>query len=312
MDDTRKIGLKEAIEVIRDLLREYLKRTGKLPETIVAVGGTALAILRIRERSDDLDLYLSEVDDGAVDATVNRYRAKYGAQFKIDVTPANTLWGAFAVKDIEESPVTESIEIEGRSIQIRVLSPETMYLIKVAADRPKDRDDVPLIGKHCDYAALIARAKRLLPWYADRSSLAEYVERLVRSLGRDFGREFLQIENDLELGDAVLERAHQIRSGMELQFWQLLRAVLNQNPDLIQPDPGDPRKLTFDRTLLRQELRDLEVKDPVRFSGVIAETLKRADVKRYVEWLKLAARTDRPENDGDGDGSGGGMAGGPS
>lgn len=163
MDDTRKIGLKEAIEVIRDLLREYLKRTGKLPETIVAVGETALAILRIRERSDDLDLYLSEVDDGAVDATVNRYRAKYGAQFKIDVTPANTLCGAFAVKDIEESPVTESIEIEGRSIQIRVLSPETMYLIKVAADRPKDRDDVPLIGKHCDYAALIARAKRLLP-----------------------------------------------------------------------------------------------------------------------------------------------------
>jgi hypothetical protein len=48
MDDTRKIGLKEAIDVIRDLLREYLKRTGKLPETIVAVGGTALAILRIR------------------------------------------------------------------------------------------------------------------------------------------------------------------------------------------------------------------------------------------------------------------------
>jgi hypothetical protein len=186
-----------------------------------------------------------------------------------------------------------------------------MYLIKVAADRPKDRDDVPIISKHCDYPALIARAKRLLPWYADRSSLAEYVERLVRSLGRDFGQDFSQIENDLELGDAVLERAQQIRSGMELQFWQLLRAVLNQNPDLIQPDPGDPRKLTFDRTLLRQELRDLEIKDPVRFSGVIAESLKRADVKRYVEWLKLAARTDRPENDGDGDGSGGTMAGGP-
>jgi hypothetical protein len=60
----------------------------------------------------------------------------------------------------------------------------------------------------------------------------------------------------------------------------------------IQPRPrsasvglqDDPRKLTFDRTLLRQELRDLEVKDPVRFSGVIAETLKRADVKRYVEF----------------------------
>lgn len=309
MDDTSKIGLKEAIEIIRDLLCRHLKRTGKVPETIVAVGGTALAILRIRERSDDLDLYLSEVNDGAVDDTVKMYRPRYGTQFKVDVTPANTLWGAFAVKDIDESPVSEHIEIEGTSVQIRVLSPETMYLIKIAANRPKDTDDVPIIGKHCDYPALIARAKRLLPWYADRSSVPEYAERLVRSLGRDFGRDFSQIEIDLELEDAVLERAHRIRSGMELQFWQLLRAVLIQNPDLIQPTPHNPRKLTFDISLLRQELRGLEVRDPVRFSGVIAEALKRADVKRYVEWLKLAARTDQPENDGDG--NGGTIAGGP-
>jgi hypothetical protein len=311
MDDASKIGLREAIEVIRELLREHLKRTGKIPETVVAIGGTALAILRIRERSDDLDLYLSEVDDDAVESTVKRYRSMYGPQFKIDVTPANTLWGPFAVKDIEESPVTDNIEIDGQLVQIRVLSPETMYLIKVAADRPKDRDDVPIIGKHCNYMALITRAKRLLPWYADRSSFAEYVERLVRSMGRDFERDFSQIESDLGLSDAVLARAHQIRSGMELQFWQLLRSVLNQNPELIQPDPKDPRKLTFDRNVLRQELRDLEIKDPLRFANVMAEALKRADLKRYVEWLKLVQRRGPSDNDGDGDGSGGGMAGGP-
>jgi hypothetical protein len=52
-------------------------------------------------------------------------------------------------------------------------------------------------------------------------------------------------------------------------------------------------------------------RNPERFSDALAEALKVADVKRYVEWRKLVARHNRAENDGDGEGSGGGMAGGP-
>src|ERR1700761_7333588 len=158
MDETGKIGLTEAIEVIHNLLHEHLDRTKRMPGAVIAVGGTALAILNIRERSEDIDLYLSEVDDGAVDATVKRFRSRYGPNFKVDVTPANTLWGAFAVKDIDESPIAQRIIVDGHTVEIRVLSPETLYLLKAAADRPKDRRDLERIAIHCDYAKLIERA----------------------------------------------------------------------------------------------------------------------------------------------------------
>jgi hypothetical protein len=58
MDDHTKLDLEAALKVIEDLLREQLKTSGRLPETIVTVRGTALAALRIRERSDDVDLYM--------------------------------------------------------------------------------------------------------------------------------------------------------------------------------------------------------------------------------------------------------------
>jgi hypothetical protein len=288
MDQTGKIGLTEAIEVIHDLLREHLRRTKRMPGSVIAVGGTALAILNIRERSEDIDLYLSEVDDGAVDATVKRFRSRYGLNFKVDVTPANTLWGAFAVKDIEESPIAQRISVDEHAVEIRVLSPETLYLLKAAADRPKDRRDLELIAIHCDYTKLVGRAKRLLPWFGDRSAFPEYVERLLRVIGRDFGRSFWETELALGLGDVVLERVRDIRSGLELQFWQILRAALIANAAAIRPHPSDPKHLTFDVALLREELREMTTKDPQRFSDLLAETLKQADSKRYIEWLSRA------------------------
>jgi hypothetical protein len=50
MDDHTKLDLEAALKVIEDLLREQLKTSGRLPETIVTVGGTALAALRSRGR----------------------------------------------------------------------------------------------------------------------------------------------------------------------------------------------------------------------------------------------------------------------
>jgi hypothetical protein len=94
MDDPTKLDLAAALEVIEDLLREQLKTSGRIPETIVTVGGTALAALRIRERSDDVDLYMSEIDDTAIHTVTEKYRARYGFDFKIDATPGNTIWGS--------------------------------------------------------------------------------------------------------------------------------------------------------------------------------------------------------------------------
>jgi hypothetical protein len=41
------------------------------------------------------------------------FRRKLGPNFKIDATPVNTIWGAFAVQDIEGSPTVETLDIEG-------------------------------------------------------------------------------------------------------------------------------------------------------------------------------------------------------
>lgn len=295
MDETGNIGLTEAIEVIHDLLHEHLARTNRMPGSAIAVGGTALAILNIRQRSEDIDLYLSEVDDGAVDATVKRFRGRYGPNFKVDVTPTNTLWGAIAVKDIHESPIAQRIVVDEHAVEIRVLSPETLYLLKTAADRPKDRRDLELIAVHCEFTRLLDRAKCLLPWYGDRSAFPEFVERLLRVIGRDFGHSFADIESALGLSHIVLERVHEIRAGLELQFWQILRAVLIANAAAIQQDATDPRHLTFDPALLREELRELATKDPHRFTDLLAEALKQADSKRYVEWL---GRIRAAKNDG--------------
>jgi hypothetical protein len=236
MDDHTKLDLEAALKVIEDLLREQLKTSGRLPKTIVTVGGTALAALRIRERSDDVDLYMSEIDDAAIDTVTKKYRAQYGFEFKIDATPGKAIWGSFEIDDIDQSPTVATIEIGDVAVRIRALTPETLYLVKVAADRP-DRIDVPLIGLKCSYESLLSRALQLFPWYGDRSAFPEYIERLARSMARDFGRTIDSVYADFRLSEVVLVKAREIHVALESQFWQGLKSMMAAKSALILPDP---------------------------------------------------------------------------
>lgn len=314
MDDHNKLDLEAALKVIEDLLREQLKTSGRLPETIVTVGGTALAALRIRERSDDVDLYMSEIDDTAIDTVTKKYRAQYGFNFKIDATPGNTIWGSFAIDDIDQSPTVATIEIGDVAVRIRALTPETLYLIKVAADRSKDRIDVPLIASKCSYESLLPRALQLFPWYGDRSAFPEYIERLARSMARDFGRTIDSVYADFKLSEVVLVKAREIHAALESQFWQVLKAMMAAKSALILPDPANPSKLTFnvEDANLPEELLALVYKEPVRVSDLAVIVLKAAEPKRYIAWLaNIAAARNKPRDDDGGDGAGGGMSGGP-
>jgi hypothetical protein len=151
MDDPTTLDLAAALEVIEDLLREQLKTSGRIPETIVTVGGTALAALRIRERSDDVDLYMSEIDDAAIDTVTKKYRTRYGFDFKIDATPGNTIWGSFAIDDIDQSPTVATIEIGEVAVRIRALTPETLYL------------RIPMISPGCTDFDLAQDSKMISP-----------------------------------------------------------------------------------------------------------------------------------------------------
>lgn len=295
MDESKKVALADAIDILRALLREHLRLTGRLPKTVVTVGGTALAALSIRGRSDDLDVYMSELDDTAVSTVQEVFRRKLGPNFKIDATPVNTIWGAFAVQDIDESPTVETLDIEGTPVQIRALSAETLYLIKVAADRPKDRDDVILIGAKCTYDAVLDRAKRMFAWYADRSAFPDFVERLARCMARDFRIRLDAVDLDFTLSPVVAGKVAEIRNALEAQFLNVLKAAMARRPDLIEPS-SDSAKMVFDAVAAGapEEIIELTKRLPEETSDLAANVLKSADPKRHLAWIRSRVSSKSP------------------
>jgi hypothetical protein len=287
------VTLDEALDIIRDLLREQFRLTGRLPKTVVTIGGTALAARGIRERSDDVDLYLSETEDASVLSVQDAYRRKYGPTFKIDVTPVNTLWGDIAVNDIEQSPIVATLEVQGRTVEIRALSPETMYLVKVAAYRPKDIPDLPLIATRCSSQSLIVRAKQMFPWYADRSAFPQYVERLARCIAQHFTMRLEAVDAEFGLSDAVSSRVMAIRAGLQVQFMAMARAAMVRRSDLIEVDPHDSMRMVFDAAAAGapQEVIETVAHHPRETSDMAISVLKAADPKRHAAWLGTLARS---------------------
>ena len=293
MDGPEHLALDDALNVIRDLLGEQFRLTGRLPKTVVTIGGTALAVRRIRERSDDVDLYMSEMEDAAVLSVQDAYRRKHGPAFKIDATPVNTLWGDIAVNDIDESPAVTTLEVQGHIVEIRALSAETMYLLKAAAYRPKDIPDLPLIAAKCSSQSLIARAKQMFPWYADRNAFPQYAERLARCVARDFNMRLEAVDVLFELSDAVSGKVKEIRAGLQVQFFAMARAAMVRRPDLIEVDLRDRMSMIFDAVAAGapQEVIDTLAQHPREASDIAINALKAADPKRHTAWLAALARS---------------------
>lgn len=288
MDGERKVGVSEALEMLGTLLAKQLERTGRVPGAVVTLGGTALAAHSIRAQSDDVDVYLSEVDDEAVAQTEVVGRKRFGERFKIDATPVNTIWGEIAIRDIEASPSFATLQVGPYAIQVRALSVETLYIVKVAADRAKDRDDVPIIGQRTGYEAVVERARQLLPSYSDRKAFPGFAERLARCIARDFGRPLADVDATLDFADTVREKVAEARRALLPQFWRSLKALMAQNHALISADTEDPTLLRFDAAGAGapEEVRDAAKEDPAGVSDLAATVLKVADMPRYLGWIR--------------------------
>src|SRR3546814_18211728 len=100
----RDIDLEEALEVVRDLLERHQRKHGYVPENVVVVGGTALAVHGVRERSLDVDVYIPDADDDIVAQSEENGVLKYGPDLKLNVTPCERLWGQLTIRDIHKSP----------------------------------------------------------------------------------------------------------------------------------------------------------------------------------------------------------------
>ena len=188
-----------ALNVVGDLLRTHVARLGSDPGLVVLVEGTALAAHGVRATSEDVDLHMPEQDDAVVAEVAARHAPALGPAFRLDVTPSDTLWGRMPVRDIGCMPMVGEVAAGRFLVPVRALDLATLYVLKAAANRPKDVEDLRAIAPRVWKAGLLARATTMVGWYGDRGRIVPFLDALVSALSLDFGMDAADVEAALVL-----------------------------------------------------------------------------------------------------------------
>jgi hypothetical protein len=182
------LAIQDALTVIRKLIERSNALNAPIHDTIIIVGGTALSAHGIRAFTEDVDLYLKAFSDEAVFQLEQELKPVYGEQFRLDVTATENLWGAILLRDIaEHSPIYQILEVAGQSFVIRTLGIEDLFLVKLGADREKDRRDLPLLAARTTAEALIARFNIVIQWHGQRPAVPRFADEFVRQLDIQYG-----------------------------------------------------------------------------------------------------------------------------
>ena len=177
------LTIEDALAVISRLIQKSRAAGELIDNVIVMVGGTALAAHGVRALSHDIDLFVKTFSEDTVFELEHELKQVHGETFRLDVTATENLWGFILVRDIDEnSPVFRNITIDGQAFTIRMLSIETLFLLKLSADRQKDHDDLPLLASRTSPDALIKRFNVISKWHGNRPALAGYADEFVRRL----------------------------------------------------------------------------------------------------------------------------------
>jgi len=120
----------------------------------------------------------------AVEIVEIEQRGVYGPSFRLDITSGENLWGSILVRDIVASPVVAQADA---SHEVRALSVETLFVLKLASAREKDRQDLDLLARHTSSDAVIDRWNELIKWHGDRHAILGFADALVRELIRLYG-----------------------------------------------------------------------------------------------------------------------------
>lgn len=178
------LGLIEAMA--GDALAEQLSDAGKRSATVVVVGGCSLYLRGLNDQVRDIDLYCPgwmlasasrlENDPWTVDA--------FGRPLEIDATDDNALWGEIVIGDIEkEGDSLGRLSLDKMDISVRMLSLETLILLKAHAARDKDLEDVSRLVHFTTPEKIAARLGKVLAYNRDDESFAEYmVSNLIQEL----------------------------------------------------------------------------------------------------------------------------------
>lgn len=181
------LAIEDALTIIRQLIERSLALGVPIHDTVIVVGGTALSAHGIRAFTEDVDLYLEDFSDEAVFQLERELKPVYGEQFRLDVTATENLWGAILLRDIaERSPVYQTLEVAGRPFVVKALSVEDLFLLKLSADREKDRRDLPLLAARTGADALIDRFNVVVQWHGQRPAVPRFADEFTRQLERHY------------------------------------------------------------------------------------------------------------------------------
>lgn len=191
------VKYEQALECLRKIAEKHINIYGEAPPFMVVVGGTALAAHGLREMSTDVDYYSPEIDETIVMEVEAEMKQRLGDQFKIDATQVETLWGPIMFRDIEsKSEDDRTLEVNGHTIPIKKLSLNDLTLIKIVANREKDRADLELLRPQIDADSLIERFNTIVKWYGERGGQHAFADKVV---------EFITKDSDIS-AEAVIDR----------------------------------------------------------------------------------------------------------
>lgn len=198
------IGYLDSLNIVKELVARSQAAGQPISPTIVLVGGNALAYHGIRKMSEVVDAFIASFSSQVVEELESDLQKVFGPLFKLDVTPAENLWGNFLIRDIEQSScLAEIFEVGGQTYQVRALTIEDLLIAKLDSERQKDKNDLAGLARHTTADALIARFNKLVLWYGNRDGVPAYTERFVELLANQYGRPPAEIIPQLNITSGV-------------------------------------------------------------------------------------------------------------
>jgi len=207
------IDFTQAMECLTRVVQQHVDKHGNAPPFIVVVGGTAMAARGIRAMSTDVDYYSPDIDEDIVHSVEMEMKSRFGRDFKIDATPGENLWGPILFRDIADSGQVTVIKFKNVEVPVKALSTEDLVLVKIAADRRKDQDDLPLLAPTVEVGALVARFNKVIGWHGDRSAVMAYADRFLEFLSHYKGAPAESIIVQMAIPDYVKDMLIEARAG---------------------------------------------------------------------------------------------------
>lgn len=147
----------------KNSLIEWLKKIdNKLnrPITLIAIGGTALVLLNLKESTIDIDFDIGKVD-------LNLFKKLSKGKFRVDLFIDGYIFSEQLPEDYVE--LSEKYEEDCfKHIKLKILNPMDIIITKSARYNARDEEDIAILAKKSkiDKAKLIKRFEDVVESYA--------------------------------------------------------------------------------------------------------------------------------------------------